>query len=155
VSNTGRQEVRVADGLGRLLEYLVERDLGQQDQKEVQMIAGAREPDTVITLDQQLALGRERQRATELGPAFVAGLRRAYAARQAGEPYLALDDRQQDENAMADALVQFLVRPHLASSHAAQTEPNHYVYEIAIDWDRLAQVAAASGIDFEAELARS
>ena len=145
----------MADGLDRLLEHLVERDLGQQDQKAVQLIAGSREPGETITLDQQLALGRERQRATELGPAFAAGLRRAYAARLAGQSQVALDDRQQDENAMADALVQFLVRSQLASSHAEQTEPNHYVYEIAIDWDQLAQVAAASGINLDAELARS
>ena len=145
----------MADGLERLLEHLVERDLGQQDQKAVQLVAGPREPGETITLDQQLALGRERQRATELGPAFAAGLRRAYAAHLAGQSQVALDDRQQDENAMADALVQFLVRSQLASSHAEQTEPNHYVYEIAIAWDQLAQVAAASGINLDAELARS
>ncbi|MGN6362360.1 MAG: hypothetical protein ACTHNK_18405 [Thermomicrobiales bacterium] len=145
----------MADGLERLLEHLVERDLGQQDQKAVQLIAGSREPGETITLDQQLALGRERQRATELGPAFAAGLRRAYAARLAGQSQVTLDDRQHDENAMADALVQFLVRSQLASSHAEQTEPNHYVYEIAIDWGQLAQVAAASGINLDAELARS
>lgn len=145
----------MADGLERLLEYLVKREIVQQEQKNVQITAGPREPAETVTADQQIASDRERVRVAELGPAFQEGLRRAYDAYRAGQDELALDDRRNDENAIADALVQFLVRPHLASSHTEQTEPNHYTYYITVDWSQLAQVAAEGGVDLDAELTRA
>ena len=144
----------MADGLERLLRHLTEREIVRQEQKEVQLTASPREPAETIDADQRIALERERKRAAELGPAFAEGLRRAYDARRAGQNELALDDRRNDENAIADALVQFLVRPDMAASHTEPTEPNHYLYRISIDWGRLATFAAESGIDLDAELTR-
>jgi hypothetical protein len=133
---------------------MIEREITRIDQKSVQLAAGARTPAETVDANQVIELDREHERATELGPAFAEGLRRASAARHAGQNDLALDDRHADENTIADALVQFLVRPHLATSHTEQTEPNHYIYRIAIDWSRLAQIATEAGIDLDAELAR-
>lgn len=144
----------VADSLERLLHAVVEREIMGIDQKNVQLTAGARTPAETVDANQIIELDRERHRATELGPAFSDGVRRAHAVRGTGQDELVLDDRRSDENAIADALVQFLVRPHLATSQTEQTEPNHYTYRIAIDWPRLAAVAAAAGIDLDAELAR-
>ncbi len=125
------------------------------DEKNVELTAGSRVPAETVDANQTIEADRERHRVAELGPAFADGLRRAYAAHRAGEPGLALDDRRADENAIADALVQFLVRPHLATSHSEQTEPNHYLYHVAVDWPRLTQFASESGLDLDAELARS
>ena len=144
----------MADGLERLLDYLVEREIVRQDQKNVQLTAGPREPAETIVADQQIAYERGRHRVAELGAAFAEGLRRAYGARRAGQDGFALDDRRNDENAIADALVQFLVRPDLATSHSEQTEPNHYTYHITIDWTQLAALAAEAGIDLDRELTR-
>ena len=145
----------MADGLERLLHYLVEREIVRQDEKNVQLTASPREPGETVVADQQIARERERQRVAELGPAFGEGLRRAYAARRAGVDHLVLDDRRNDENAIADALVQFLVRPDLAASHSEQTEPNHYRYHFTSDWPQLAALAVEAGIDLDQELTRS
>lgn len=144
----------MANGLERLLRYLTERELIHLDQKEAQLVAGPRRPPETIAADQEIASEREHERVAVLGPAFATGLRRAYDARRAGQSDLALDDRLNDENAMADALVQFLVRPDLATSHTEQTEPNHYLYRITVDWTRLAQLAAECGVDLDSELTR-
>jgi hypothetical protein len=112
-------------------------------------------PGETIDANQLIERERERHRAAELSPAFAAGLRRAYAAHRAGQGDLVLDDRRADENAIADALVQFLVRPHLATSHTEQTEPNHYTYRIAVDWPRLVALSTEAGLDLDAELTRS
>ena len=145
----------MANGLERLLIYLAEHEIIGQEQKDVQLTASSREPGEAIAADVELARQRERQRASTLAPAFAEGLRRAYDAQRDGHQGLRLDDRRPDENAMADALIQFLVRPHLATSHTEPTEPNHYAYTIAIDWPHLAQLAAEGGIDLDAELTQS
>ncbi len=144
----------MADGLERLLEYLVGREIVGQEEKNVQLNVGPREPGETVAADRRIVHERDRHRVTELGPAFAEGLRRAYDARRAGRPELILDDRHNDENAIADALVQFLVRPDLAASHSEQTEPNHYRYHFTIDWPQLATLAAEAGIDLDQELTR-
>jgi hypothetical protein len=149
-----RKGYAVADDLDRLLNAVIEREILRLDRQSVELTAGPRVPVETIDANQMIERDRERHRAAELGPAFAEGLRRARAARRAGQEDLVLDDRRLDENAIADALVQFLVRPHLAASHTEQTEPNHYVYRIAVDWSRLAQLAAEAGIDLDAELTR-
>lgn len=145
----------MANGLERLLEYLIRREIVHLQDKALQMTASSTEESAeALVSDQQMVRERERRRVNELGPAFEEGLRRAYAAYRAGHDRLTLDDRRMDENAIADALVQFLVRPGLATSHTEPTEPNHYQYQIAVDWTTLAQLAAEAGIDLDGELAQ-
>ena len=143
----------MADGVERLLNVLIEREILRVEEKNVELTAGSRVSAETVDTNQTIEADRERQRVSDLGGAFAAGLRRAYAAQQAGEHEIALDDRRQDENAMADALVQFLVRPHYAASQTDQSEPNHYIYRIAVDWEHLNRLADAAGIDLRATLA--
>lgn len=145
----------MADGLERLLRAVIEREIVRVEQKNVQMTAGPNVPAETVDANQVIEMERERQRANELGPAFADGLRRAHAAQQSGAGELVLDDRRADENAIADALVQFLVRPQLATSHSESTEPNHYLYHVTVDWSRLRQLANSADIDLDAELVRS
>jgi hypothetical protein len=67
---------------------------------------------------------------------------------------LVLDDRDPEQNQEADALIGFLVSHDLASSRAEETEPRHYRYYVAVDWDRLAAAASAAGIDLDQTLRR-
>jgi hypothetical protein len=136
----------------RLLNVLIEREILRVEEKNVELTAGPRVPATTVDANQSIEADREHQRISDLGGAFAAGLRRAYAAQQSGAGEIALDDRRQDENAMADALVQFLVRPHYATSQTEPSEPNHYVYHIAVDWERLHRLADEAGIDLRAAL---
>jgi hypothetical protein len=46
---------------------------------------------------------------------------------------------------MASALIDYLVRFDLATSDSRDVGDHHYVYDIAVDWDRLREVAAANG----------
>ncbi len=144
----------MASGLERLLNVVIEREILRVEQKNVQLTAGPNVPAETVDANQAIEREREQHRASSLGEAFVAGLRRAYAAQQAGDTALILDDRQAAENAMADALIQFLVRPQLATSNSEQTEPNHYRYHLMIDWPRLTQLAASADIDLADELNR-
>ena len=142
----------MADSVERLLNVLIEREILHVEEKNVELTASPGMSGETVDTNQNIEADRERQRVSDLGGAFAAGLRRAYAARQAGEDEIALDDRHQDENTMADALVQFLVRPQYAASQTDQTEPNHYVYRIAVDWERLNRLADEAGIDLRAAL---
>ncbi len=142
----------MADGVERLLNVLIEREILRLEEKNVELTAGPRVSAETVDTNQSIEADRERQRVHDLGGAFAAGLRRAYAAQQSGEDEIALDDRRQDENAMADALVQFLVRPHYATSQTDQSEPNHYVYRIAVDWEHLNRLADEAGIDLRSIL---
>lgn len=143
----------MADGVERLLNILIEREILRVEEKNIQLTAGARVSAETVDANQSIEVDREHHRAAELGPPFAAGLRRAYAAQRAGQAEIALDDRLNDENTIADALVQFLVRPHFATSQSEQTEPNHYIYRIAVDWERLEQLATEAGLDLHRELA--
>ncbi len=145
----------MADGLERLLRAVIEREIVRVEQKNIQMTASAAAPAETVDANQAIELERERQRVSDLGPAFADGLRRAHAAQRSGAGELVLDDRRADENAIADALVQFLVRPQLATSHSEQTEPNHYLYHVTVDWPRLSQLASEAGLDLDAELAQA
>jgi hypothetical protein len=92
-------------------------------------------------------------RADELADAFNQGLLAAYRANQAGDNELVLDDRDPEENRMADALIGFLVSFELATSRSEETDPMHYQYTITVDWDRLRAVAHNAGVDLNRALA--
>lgn len=49
------------------------------------------------------------------------------------------------QNAQADALIQFVVRPGYAEVRTEEPEPGHYVYWLRADWPRLRQLAEAAG----------
>ena len=57
-----------------------------------------------------------------------------------------------EQDQMAEALIYALVRTNLATSHSEQTDENHYVYRLSIDWDALREVATAAGIDLDEAL---
>lgn len=142
----------MADGLDRLLDHIVRQYLVRDEVRTIDLDASAAEPGEDIEAEKREAAQREVERSRELREPFQAGLRRAFALQARGQPDLVLDDRDPEQDQMATALVHALVRTNLAASHSEETEPQHYVYHLAIDWDALRQVAADAGVDLDREL---
>ena len=145
----------MADPFSDLLELIV-RDYAITDgQKDIDLNAPVDEPAAVIEADKRAIVVDQSERARELLPAFRTGLRLAFEAQGAGRPEVRLDDRDPDQDAIASALISYLVRFDFAQSHSEETEPGHYNYFISVNWDPLYQVDGTAGIDLPAALARA
>lgn len=132
-------------GLRELLTYIVDRYATAANARRIDLDANAEIPGDEIAAGKAAAAEREHDRASEQAAAFAAGLERAWQRARHGGATISLDDRDPEQNAMAGALIDYLVRFDLARSDSRDVGANHYVYDIAIDWDRLREVAAASG----------
>ncbi len=139
----------MADESRKLLDYIVGHFVLHDELVAIDLEASASDAGASIESDKHEAVRRERTRADELADAFGEGLARANDARAAGLSELALDDRDPVQNQIADALIQFLVSHHLATSRTEPTIEYHYVYLVEIDWNRLREVAQNAGVDFE------
>jgi hypothetical protein len=140
----------VADDLRKLLDHIVRSYVLHDELVGIDLEASASDRGDAIETDKRRAVRRETERADSLAGAFSRGLARARA--RAGE--IILDDRNPEENEEADALIGFLVSYDLASSRTEETEPRHYRYHVAVDWDRLEEAARAAGIDLDHALRR-
>ena len=138
--------------LRKVLNHITARYLVHEDLRSIDFEAASSETGDAIESDKREAIKREQARADGLADAFRAGLLLAYRSRQAGQREIALDDRDPDEDAIADALIHALVRTDLAASTSEETDPYHYVYRIAIDWERLDEVAQEAGVDLDETL---
>lgn len=136
----------MADDISRLLRHIARHYTGPEEMKDVE-----RDDPSITGADldegRSRALKDEQQRAAELDQAFRTGLARAHAASQAGGDAISLDDRDPEENRIADAMVHFLVGTGLAVSRTRETAPMHYIYTIWVDWDRLETVATEASVD--------
>jgi hypothetical protein len=147
--------VCVADAFADVLELIV-RDYAITDaQKDVDLNASVDEPASVIEADKQQIVTEAAERARQLFPSFRNGLLLAFEAQGIGKHEIALDDRDAEQNAIADALIAYLVRFDFAESRSEETEPGHYDYFISVNWDALYQLAQSAGIDLPAALARA
>ena len=145
----------MADPFSELLELIV-RDYAITDaQKDVDLNATVDEPAAVIEADKRQIEIDFSNRARELQPAFRTGLLLAFEAQGTGSPEIRLDDRDAEQNAIADALIAYLVGFDFAESRSEETEPGHYDYFISVNWGPLYQVAESAGIDLPAALARA
>lgn len=133
----------MADDLRKLLDHIVRTYVVHDELVAIDQDASASDRGDEIESDKKRAVRREFDRADELGDAFSRGVSRS----QSG--LIVLDDRNQEENQMADALIHFLVRTDLATSRAVETEPQHYRYRIIINWAKLTDVARDVGVDLE------
>jgi hypothetical protein len=113
----------------------------------IDLDASASDAGDAIEMDKREAVQRELTRANDLAAAFADGLVRANNARSIGQEEITLDDRDPVQNQIADAMIQFLVSHQLAASRSEPTTDYHYVYYIAVDWERLREVADQAGVD--------
>jgi hypothetical protein len=141
----------VADDLEKLLNHIARHYTGPQEIKEVERDDPNIDP-RQLSQEQDRALRAEIQRARSLNDAFRAGLVQSHRAKLAGGDAISLDDRDQEQNQIADALVHFLVGPGIASARTRQTTPHHYIYTIWIDWPKLRRVAREAKIDLNASI---
>ncbi|HEU0163441.1 MAG TPA: hypothetical protein VFQ54_00275 [Thermomicrobiales bacterium] len=143
----------MADDLKQVLNYIVNRfvvddELRTIDREAPVMAIAPTEP------DRDEVAQREESRAVSLADAFVRGLIRAWQRFTMGGNELPLDDRKEDENRMADALIRFLVSYDLASSRTEVTGDRTYTYYLSIRWPQLRDVALAAGVDLDRALSR-
>jgi hypothetical protein len=137
----------VADDVDKLLRHIARRVLAPEGALEIERDASAADDAAGIVADQQRAKREEEQRAADLADPFRSGLLRADAARRAGGDAISLDDRKEEDNLQADALIHFLVRADLATSKARETDQHRYIYTISIDWPSLERVAREARVN--------
>src|SRR5438105_7579505 len=108
------------DPLSKLLMYIVEHPLRQQQSREAQIDASA-----VQDVSAEIAaITQEQKKAAErVAPYFVKGLRKA-----AGHSPLVVEDTDTDGSMVAEAFARYLVAPGLATSQSTQLPHNHFRY---------------------------
>ncbi len=143
----------MAEAIRKVLDHIVDHYAVRDEQKEIDLNAPPMESGADIESDKQQVARREEDRADDLAEAFHRGLLLAHRARAAGQEQILLDDRHPELDRVADAMIQFLVRYDLATSRSEETEPMHYIYAVAVDWDRLQTVARAVNVDLAQALA--
>jgi hypothetical protein len=144
----------VSDEVRRMLDQIVARFVVNDEVRTIDREAANISDGDAIETDKEQATRREVARHEQLFPAFEAGLLRAWERAQIGGHELLLDDRNPDQNAMADALIQLLVRFELASSRTEPTGQMHYSYYITVDWPKLKELASSADIDIDSDLRR-
>lgn len=147
------RESALADAFSALLDAIV-RDLVIVDaQKDVDLNSAADVDGGAIAEQKAEIASSARARAAGQETAFRDGLVLAYEAQGTGHPEISLDDRQPEQNALADALITYLVRYDLGESRSEETEPGHFMYFISVTWGAFYQFAEANGIDLTSALA--
>ncbi len=137
----------MASDVEKLMHHILNKYLALQDEIRVDLAAGASERGDELEEGKERAVRVEELRMARMTGPFHNGLRRAYEATRAGGDSISLDDRIEEDNRQADALVNFLVRTRLASSITRETDNNHYIYTISVDWGALEEVADQARIN--------
>ena len=122
------------------------RDRLEVEAVEREMQASARRSMADVQDDQQRAerdeLAEARNELTGFRAAMTDVRERGGPDGSAEVPY---DGRDPGQNAAADVLIQYLVRPGYAEVRTEEPEPEQYVYYIRVDWPRLRELAEAQG----------
>lgn len=145
----------MADPFAALLESIVRDYVITDAQKDVDLNASADEDAAVIEAEKQNIVVDAADRARAMLPDFRSGLLLAFEAQGMGASEIRLDDRDTEQNAIADALIMYLVRFDLAESRSEETEPGHYDYFISVNWEPLYRLAENSSVDLPGALARA
>jgi hypothetical protein len=141
----------VASDISKLLQHIARHYTGPEEAKDVERDAPTHSG-VDLEDDRRKAMQGEQQRASELDQAFRDGLARAASAVRAGGNAVVLDDRNPEDNRIADAMVHFLVGPGIATTRTRETGPLHYTYTIWIDWDRLDEIAREANVKLDEAL---
>lgn len=135
----------MADGLRRLLTYIVEHPVMEIESREAEMDASA-----VSDIPAELASISEDRLADadKLSSYFAEGIKRA--AMTNGK--ITVEDTDPVGNGIADSFARFLVTTNLATSQSEETGDNHYRYTFEIDWPRLGKIAERAGVNLDDEV---
>jgi hypothetical protein len=108
---------------------------------EIQLTAPASASADVQQLERE-ELEDARRELDDFRAALDSVRRRAAGNENAEVPF---DSRQTDEDAAADILIQYLVRPGYAEVRTEEPAPEQYVYYIRVDWPKLRTLAQEQG----------
>src|SRR5438105_402653 len=114
----------MADALERLLSYIVEHPIRQDEIREAQLDASA-----VQNIPAEIAAQVQGQRkdVQRLAPHFAKGLR------MAAHGPLVVDDSDSEGNMIAEAFARYLVSPGLASSQGTPLSATGYRYSFEVN----------------------
>lgn len=108
----------MADPFAELLDTIVRDYVIADAQKDVDLNAAADIRAENIEAQKRDIVADAEETSRRLGPSFRTGLILAFEAQGVGKPEIRLDDRNPEQNAIADALIMYLVRFDLANSRA-------------------------------------
>ncbi|HEY0580752.1 MAG TPA: hypothetical protein VGE94_01140, partial [Chloroflexota bacterium] len=122
------------------------RDRLEVEAVEREMQTTARRSLADVQEDQQRAerdeLAEARRELNDFRAAMTDIRQRGGTDGSAEVPY---DSRDAAQNAAADVLIQYLVRPGYAEVRTEEPSSGEYIYYIRVDWPRLSQLAEAQG----------
>src|SRR5690348_8901166 len=136
----------------RLLDFIVHNRLATLEEKQAEFTTRAIDADDQPQVQAAHDVQTEAEAASRLFPAFVAGLHYAAANRGSNQP-IVFDDADPQQKAMADALIRFLVKSHLATVETEDLGESHYRYHLTVDWPGLERIATLAHVDLNAALA--
>lgn len=138
-----------------ILEYIVREYVVDEEVRSIDRDSSTMADGDSLEDEKRDAIRRELDKTRSLEDAFCRGLVMSREHAEAGNNELALDDRKEDEDQIADAMIDLLVSFDLATSRTEETAPQRYVYHLSVDWARLRDVAAAAGVDLDDALAEA
>jgi hypothetical protein len=122
------------------------RDRLEAEAVERQLSASSRRSMADVQESQQRAerdeLAEARRELDDFRSAIGDARSRGASGDRAEVPY---DSRDPSQDAAADVLIQYLVRPGYAEVRTEEPQPEHYVYYIRVDWPRLRTLAEEQG----------
>jgi hypothetical protein len=136
----------MADNLKKLLLYIVQHPILQNERREAELDATAVQD---VAGEVRAIAQDQHEDANQRAPYFARGLRLATAGP------VVVDDTDPEGNAIADAFARYLVAPDLATSQGEKLSEGHFRYTFEVNWTKLNAVAQRAGIDLDAALRES
>ena len=121
------------------------RDRIETEALEREMVSTARRSMADVLEASQRAAHDELAEARAELAAFREALQDARARGGSSGDEVAYDSVRPDEDARADLLIQYLVRPGYAEVRTDEPEAGHYIYCVRVDWARLRELAREQG----------
>jgi hypothetical protein len=142
LSGFGRHEWSGDERSYAVLLDALTRDRVETEALEREMSAPATQGMADVTQMERAELEEARRELHEFRTALDDAHRRAAGNERAEVPY---DSSRPAEDAAADVLIQYLVRPGYAEVRTEEPRPGAYVYYIRVDWRKLRALAQAQG----------
>ena len=133
----------MADNLKKLLLYIVQHPILQNERREAELDATAVQD---VAGEVRAIAHDQHEDASQRAPYFAKGLRLATAGP------VVVDDTDPEGNAIADAFARYLVAPDLATSQGEKLSEGHFRYTFEVNWPKLNAVAQRAGVDLDEAL---
>ena len=133
----------MADNLKKLLLYIVQHPVLQNERREAELDATAVQD----VAGEVRAIAQDQQEDANSRAAHFARV-----LRLATQGPVVVEDTDPDGNAIADAFARYLVAPDLATSQGEQVSEGHFRYTFEVNWPKLQSVAQRAGVDLDAAL---